>query len=107
MEAIFGEAIALRQASPEVKVERAIASEMLLLALEYVHQDQAFSHLWQEKCWLERERNQLRQEKQRLEEERHELAWKKRAMESSKFWQLRKQWFKLKRWLRFTQEEEI
>lgn len=107
MEAIFGEAIALRQTKPHVAVDRAIAAEMLLLALEYLHQDQALSNLWQEKCWLERERDQLRQEKHRLEAERHELAWKKRAMESSKFWQLRKQWFKLKRLLQVTQEEEI
>ena len=100
IEGIFQEAIALRQASPEVKVERAIAEEMLLMALEYLHQEQSLSHLWQEKSCLE-------QAKARLEEERHELAWKKRAMESSKFWQLRKQWFNFKRWLRLTHEEEI
>ncbi|MBW4695443.1 MAG: glycosyltransferase [Lyngbya sp. HA4199-MV5] len=107
MEAIFEEAIALCQTKPNVEVEWAIAAEMLLMALEYLHQEQSFGNLWQEKRWLERERDQLRQEKQRLEAERHELAWKKRAMETSKFWQLRKRWFKLKRWLRFTQEEEI
>ena len=100
MAAIFQEAIALCQTKPHVKVERAIAEEMLLMALEYLHQEQSLSHLWEEKCWLE-------QEKARLEAERHELAWKKRAMETSKFWQLRKQWFNFKRWLRFTQEEEI
>lgn len=139
IEAIFAEAITLRQASPKVDVDRAIAEEMLLVALEYLHQEQVLSKLWQEKCGLERESDQLQKEKSglkeesdqlqqdlkkerdqlqqekygweresnRLETERYELVWKKRAMESSKFWQLRKQWFKLKRLLRLTQEEEI
>lgn len=114
MAAIFQEAIALHQLNSTVDGDWEIAEEMLLLALEYVNQEQGLSHLWQEKCWLEKERDRLRQENGwlerenvRLESERHELAWKKRAMESSKFWQLRKQWFKLKRWLRLTQEEEI
>lgn len=102
MEAIFQTAIALRQSKVEIEVNAAIsanhstkeiAEEMLLIALEYLNQEQTLNILWQEK--------------RQLEHERHELAWKKRAMESSKFWQLRRQWFKLKRWLHLTQEEEI
>ena len=107
METIFQAAIARRQTRPKPEVNLAMAEEMLLMTLEYLHQEQALSNLWQEKCWLERERDQLRQEKYQLEAERHELAWKKRAMESSKFWQLRIRWVKFKRWLRLTQEEEI
>jgi len=102
MAAIFQEAMALHSTSPNIGGNQALstkcyseglAEEMLVMALEYLNQEQTLSNLWQEKC--------------QLEQERHELAWKKRAMESSKFWQLRKQWFKLKRWLGLTQEEEI
>jgi len=100
MEDIFQAAIASRQMNSSVEVNQAIAEETLLMALEYLHQEQAITQLWKEKCGLEKVKLQL-------EEEKHELTWKKRAMESSKFWQLRRQWFKLKRWLRLTQEEEI
>lgn len=62
----------------------AIAEEMLLMALEFFGQEQRLQQLW----W-----------------ENHELSWKKQAMETSKFWQMRQQWFKLKRFLRLTDEE--
>jgi hypothetical protein len=121
MEEIFAEAHTLCQTKPKPEINLALAEEMLLIALEYLHQEPALSNLWQEKCLLEqemnqlqaekcrleRENNQLQQEKCLLEQERHELAWKKQAMESSKFWKLRKSWFKLKHLLRLTQEEEI
>lgn len=100
IETIFQAAITSRQISSSFEVNQAIAEETLLMALEYLHQEQAITQLWQEKCGLEKVKLQL-------EEEKHELTWKKRAMESSKFWQLRQQWFKLKRLLRLTQEEEI
>ncbi|MEH1783710.1 MAG: glycosyltransferase [Nostoc sp.] len=100
MDTLFTEAIASCQTRAKPIINLALAEEMLLLALEYLHQEQALSHLWQEKRHLERQTHQL-------EQERHELAWKKRAMESSKFWKFRTQWFKLKRSLRLTQEEEI
>jgi len=113
--------IALSQTKPKPETNLELAEEMLLIALEYLHQESALSNLWQEKGLLEQERNQfqqekyqlerennqLQQEKYQLEQERHELAWKKQAMETSKFWKLRKSWLKLKRLLRLTQEEEI
>lgn len=96
MEDIFQAAIADRQRRPapstrdandDVKqVNCAIAEEMLLMALEYCHQEQFLHQLWWEK---------------------HELSWKKQAMETSKFWKLRRQWLKLKRFLRLTDEEII
>lgn len=92
MEEIFTEAITCSHKS-KPDVDLALAEETLLIALEYLHQEQVLNKLWQDNCVLR--------------EERHELSWKKRAMESSKFWQLRKQWFKLKRLLRLTVEEEI
>ncbi len=79
--------------NPHLEVNLAMAEETLLIALEYLHQEQLLNKLWQENCLLK--------------EERHELSWKKRAMESSKFWKLRKQWFNLKRFLHLTIEEEI
>jgi len=100
MDTLFTEAIASCQTRAKPIINLALAEEMLLLALEYLHQEQALSHLWHEKRHLERQTHQL-------EQERHELAWKKRAMESSKFWKLRRQWVKLKRSLHLTQEEEI
>jgi glycosyltransferase involved in cell wall biosynthesis len=93
MDDIFQQAIALRFTYSDFKVDLTIAEETLLMALEYLHQQQALINLWQEKC--------------QLEQQQHELAWKKLAMESSKFWQLRSQWFRLKRWLRLTQEKEV
>ncbi len=128
MEEIFAEAIAMCQTKPKPEINQAIAEEMLLIALEYLHQEQNLSNLWQEKCHLESERNrlqlahlhqeqalsnlweekcQLESERNQLAQERHELAWKKRAMESSKFWKLRKIWLNLKRKLKLTQEEDI
>ncbi|QLE45941.1 glycosyltransferase (plasmid) [Nostoc sp. C052] len=100
MDTLFTEAIASYQTKPKPVINLALAEEMLLVALEYLRQEQALSHLWQEKCHLERQTHQL-------EQERHELTWKKRAMESSKFWKLRKQWFKFKRSLHLTPDEEI
>ncbi|MGB3654613.1 MAG: hypothetical protein WBA41_25860, partial [Rivularia sp. (in: cyanobacteria)] len=79
--------------NPYLEVNLPMAEETLLIALEYLHQEQLLNKLWQENCFLK--------------EERHELSWKKRAMESSKFWKLRKQWFKFKRFLHLTIEEEI
>jgi len=100
MDTLFTEAIALCQTRTKPIINLALAEEMLLLALEYLHQEQALSYLWHEKRHLERQTHQL-------EQQRHELAWKKQAMESSKFWKLRRQWFKLKRSLHWTQEEEM
>lgn len=64
-------------------INEVIAEEMLLMTLEYCHQEQLLHQLWWEK---------------------HELSWRKQAMETSKFWKLRQQWFKLKRFLRLTDE---
>ena len=64
----------------------AIAEEMLLMAIEYTQQEQTISTLW---C------------------DRNEIARQNQAMKTSKLWQLRRQWFRLKRWLRLTQEAEI
>ncbi|QLE44441.1 glycosyltransferase [Nostoc sp. C052] len=100
IDTLFTEAIASCPTRTKPIINLALTEEMLLLALEYLHQEQALSNLWQEKRHLERKTHQLEQEK-------HELGWKKRAMESSKFWKFRTLWFKLKRSLRLTQEEEI
>lgn len=64
----------------------AIAEEMLLMAIEYMQQEQTIGTLW---C------------------DRNEIARQNQAMKTSKLWQLRRQWFRLKRWLRLTQEAEI
>ncbi|MDY6782568.1 MAG: glycosyltransferase [Cyanobacteriota bacterium] len=93
IDTIFTEATHIRQTHPKPRLDAKMAEELLLIALEYQDREETLSDLWQQKC--------------QLEAERHELAWKKRAMESSKFWQLRKLWFKLKRQLRLTDEEEI
>ncbi|AFY35407.1 glycosyltransferase [Calothrix sp. PCC 7507] len=93
IDVLFTEAIALCQTKSQPNADLALAEETLLIALEYLHQEQVLNQFW-------RENNLLR-------EERHELAWKKRAMESSKFWKFRRLWFKLKRSLHLTQEEEI
>ena len=121
IDTLFTEAIISCQTRTKPIINLALAEEMLLLAQEYLHQEQALSYLWQEKRHFERQTHQLEQERHelaqekshlerqthQLEQEKHELAWKKRAMESSKFWKLRRQWFKLKRSLHLTQEEEI
>ena len=90
---IFDEAITSHQNYPKPRVNANMTEELLLIALEYHTQEETLSTLWQQKC--------------QLEAERHELAWQKKAMESSKFWQLRKLWFKFKRRLKLTEEEEI
>ena len=64
----------------------AIAEEMLLMAIEYTQQEQTISTLW---C------------------DRNEIVRQNQAMKTPKLWQLRRQWFRLKRWLRLTQEAEI
>ncbi len=86
METIFAEAIALCQTQPKPTVDLAISEEMLLMAIEYTQQEQTIGTLW---C------------------DRNELARQNQAMKTSKLWQLRRQWFRLKRWLRLTQEEEL
>ena len=86
METIFAEAIALCQTQPKPPVDLAIAEEMLLMAIEYMQQEQSIGTLW---C------------------DRNEIARQNQAMKTSKLWQLRRQWFRLKRWLRLTQEAEI
>jgi glycosyltransferase involved in cell wall biosynthesis len=107
MDSLFTEAIASCKTRFKPVINLELAEEMLILALEYLHQEKTLSHLWQEKCHLERKTHQLEKETHQLAQERHELAWKKQAMESSKFWQLRRLWIKLKRSLNLTQEEEI
>ncbi|MDB9315645.1 glycosyltransferase [Spirulina sp. CS-785/01] len=88
---IFTEAMRCRQTYVKPRLEAMMATELLLMALEYQHQEGFIRDLWLQKC--------------QLEAERHELAWKKRAMESSKFWKLRRVWFKVKRGLGLTEEE--
>jgi hypothetical protein len=74
------------RAQPYQSTDMALAAEMLLIAIEYLQQEQTICDLWHDL--------------QRLADQNH-------AMKTSKFWHLRRQWFKLKRWLRLTQEEEI
>jgi glycosyltransferase involved in cell wall biosynthesis len=119
MEAIFAEALKLRKTTPQLEINPAMAEETLLLALEYLHQEQSLGNLWREKCKVEqekeiiyREKCKVEQEKEiiyrekcKVEQEKRELLERKQAMETSKFWKLRKQWFKLKRQLRLTQED--
>lgn len=77
MAAILSGAIVERQSQSSEEINWEIAEEMLLMTLEYLHQEQFLNNVW----------------------------WKQQAMETSKFWQLRRQWFKLKRFLRLTDEE--
>jgi glycosyltransferase involved in cell wall biosynthesis len=83
MEKVFQAAIADRRSQPLPTAHDAddanvaIAEEMLLMALEYCRQEKLMHQLW----------------------------WEKQAMETSKFWKLRRQWFRLKRFLRLTTEE--
>lgn len=105
MESIFAEAIASHQAKPQIEINPDIAEEMLRLGLEYIHQEQVSSNLWHEKCQIEKERDALRIEKCQIEKERDALRSRKNAMETSKFWQMRKLWFKFKRKLGLTDEE--
>ncbi|WP_235018767.1 glycosyltransferase [Tolypothrix sp. NIES-4075] len=133
MEEIFAEAIKLRKITPPEEIDPAMAEEMLVLALEYFEKEELLGSLWREKCQIEQERDKLSHEKYQIEQERdklshekyqieqerdklshekyqieqerHELWWKKNAMETSKFWKLRKLWFKVKRRIRLTQEE--
>ena len=105
MEEIFAEAIKLRKITPPEDIDPAMAEEMLVLALEYFEKEELLGSLWREKCQIEQERDKLSHEKYQIEQERHELWWKKNAMETSKFWKLRKLWFKVKRQIRLTQEE--
>ena len=101
MEEIFTKANTHRKCDPitlcpdqiNSTINFTLAEEMLLIALEYLNQETVLINLWQEKRYLEHER--------------HELTWKKRAMESSKFWKLRKSWFKLKSLLGLAQEEYL
>ncbi len=106
IEAIFTEAINLRKATFQPKIDQTIAEEMLIMALEYLQQEELSGHLWQEKDRIEQEKHQLFQEKSRIEHERHELWCRKNAMETSKFWKLRKKWLKLKRRLGLTTEQD-
>ncbi|BAT51468.1 glycosyl transferase family 2 [Nostoc sp. NIES-3756] len=105
MESIFAEAIASNQAKPQIEINPDIAEEMLRLGLEYIHQEQVSSNLWQEKCQIEKQRDALQIEKCQIEKQRDALRSRKNAMETSKFWQMRKLWFKLKRKLKLTDEE--
>ena len=97
---ILDTAHTLHQTQTPPPFDKTLAMELLTVALEYHHQELEYHHqeeilrdLWQQKC--------------QLAAERHELAWQKKAMESSKFWQLRRLWFKLKRRLKLTDEAEI
>ena len=98
MEAIFAEAIQLSQTRQSVAFDLQIATEVLTLALEYVHKEQSLANLWNEKCQLEEERNTLLREK-------HELSWQKEAMETSKFWKMRNLWFKVKQKFSLTESK--
>ena len=106
MEAIFTEAIKLRKNTPLVEVDLAIAEEMLTIALEFVHQEELLGNLWNNRFQLEQEKNNLFSEKLQLQQENQELLTRKNAMETSKFWKLRKLWFKIKRTLKIPSTQE-
>ena len=59
VEAIFDEAIQLRQVNPPISVDRHLAAESLTIALEYLHQDLLLADLWREKCQVEVDRTKL------------------------------------------------
>ncbi|MHC5830801.1 MAG: glycosyltransferase, partial [Nostoc sp.] len=63
MDTLFTEAIASCPTRTKPIINLALAEEMLLLALEYLHQVQALCHLWQDKRHLERQPHQLKQER--------------------------------------------
>jgi peptidoglycan hydrolase CwlO-like protein len=60
-------------------------------------EQQKSENLWAE---LAESKQELKQSQQNLERLQHQIA----AMESSKFWQLRQEWFKLKRIFRVSAE---
>jgi glycosyltransferase involved in cell wall biosynthesis len=109
MEAIFAEAIQLRQAAPQPEVDLDMAAETLTLALEYFHQEQALGNLWQEKCQLEKTLKDLRQEKEKLDLGLHNL-WQEKCqleqenMKLSKYWKFKRLWHKFKHKLGLTRE---
>lgn len=84
MDAIFQDAIAQRRQANPKNQDDTIATELLLIALEYLHQEQFCSQLWQQ--------NQ-------------ELKIIQAAMQSSKFWKIRQRWIKLKQALGFATTE--
>jgi glycosyltransferase involved in cell wall biosynthesis len=99
MENIFDEAIQMCQTRLPVEIDISMAEESLILALEYFHKDRSLANLWNEKCNLEEEKNILSWEN-------HELSWQKDAMETSKFWRMRKLWFKIKQKFESTEIKE-
>jgi hypothetical protein len=101
MEAILTEAIKLRQTAPQQECDLAIAQEMLTLALEYTCLEEEWNWLY----WRFNDISQPKQDLQQLQEQTQQLQVRIEAMESSKFWKLRKLWFKIKRQLGLTQEE--
>jgi glycosyltransferase involved in cell wall biosynthesis len=91
MEKIFAEASVLTKTTPQPEINLEMADELLRLGLEYIHQEEVGSYVWQEKC--------------RIEQEKSAILSRKNAMETSKFWKIRNLWFKIKRQLRLTDEE--
>ena len=114
MEEIFAAAITKAQMEPPLEVNSTLAEETLMLGLDYLHQDQTL-HFYYQHCHgqaqtlnaLSHEKSLIEQERNCIDQERQELARLKQAMESSKFWKLRRLWFKVKRQLRLSQEPEL
>ncbi|WP_336604407.1 glycosyltransferase family 4 protein [Tolypothrix bouteillei] len=105
MESIFAEAITLRKSDLDVEVNLSIAEELLVFVLEHTSQEKLLEIIWREKCHIEQEKHRIEQEKCHIEHERNTLWHRKNAMETSKFWKIRRLWFKIKQKLGLTQEE--
>lgn len=85
MEDIFTEAIQQYPHRSQIEFDIRVAEESLILALENIKQERLIADLWEQKCRVEQEKN---------------------AMETSKFWKMRKLWFKFKRKIRINNTKE-
>ncbi|MBW4648112.1 MAG: glycosyltransferase [Kastovskya adunca ATA6-11-RM4] len=102
MSAIFAEALEIHKNNPQPVIDSAMAEEMLVLAVEYLHLEQEQGRLFWENRELWEQKKSLEQEKNTSVLESKQLAQRIQAMESSKFWKFRKQWFIIKRTLGLT-----
>ena len=100
MEEIFTEAMEKRINSEPENYDLSLAEESLIGCLES-------NYLEREWNWLHHYfSQQLEENKQRQLQEAQLLKERIEAMETSKFWQLRKKWFQIKRFLKLTTEED-
>jgi hypothetical protein len=91
IESLWNEMLHYKQEAEEVH------SQLQQVYCQLQAEQQKSENLWAE---LAESKQELKQSQQNLERLQHQIA----AMESSKFWQLRQEWFKLKRIFRVSAE---